>query len=57
MIITPVPMSNDFHFQEIRKGRKGSDGYIRAVLLKGNIYIVQGKYDDPVYYLSYYEFT
>jgi hypothetical protein len=52
-----VPLSNDYRFRDVSKDNKASTGYIRAVLLQGNIYIVQAKYDDdPVYYLGFYQF-
>jgi hypothetical protein len=57
MIISAVPLSNDYRFREISKDNKTSTGYLRAVPLQGNIYIVQAKYDDdPVYYLGFYQF-
>jgi hypothetical protein len=57
-IISAVPLSNDYRFREINKDNKASTGYLRAVPLQGNIYIVQAKYDDDaVYYLGFYQFV
>ena len=57
MIISAVPLSNDYRFRDVGKDNKASTGYLRAVPLQGNIYIVQAKYDDdPVYYLGFYQF-
>jgi hypothetical protein len=57
MIISAVPLSNDYRFRDIGKDNKASTGYIRAVPLQGNIYVVQAKYDDDaVYYLGFYQF-
>jgi hypothetical protein len=57
MIISAVPLSNDYRFRDVGKDNKASTGYIRAVPLQGNIYIVQAKYDDDaVYYLGFYQF-
>jgi len=57
MIISAVPLSNDYRFRDVGKDNKASTGCIRAVPLQGNIYIVQAKYDDdPVYYLGFYQF-
>jgi hypothetical protein len=57
MIIFAVPLSNDYRFRDVSKDNKASTGYLRAVPLQGNIYIVQAKYDDdPVYYLGFYQF-
>jgi hypothetical protein len=58
MTISAVPHSNDYRFQEVSKDNKVSTGYIRMVPLKGDIYIVQAKYDnEDVYYLAFYRFT
>jgi hypothetical protein len=58
MTISAVPLSNDYRFREVSKNNKASTGYLRAVPLQGNIYIVQAKCDnDPVYYLGFYQFT
>jgi hypothetical protein len=57
MIISAVPLSNDYRFRDVGKDNKASTGYLRAVPLKGNIYIVQAKYDDdPIYYVGFYQF-
>ncbi len=57
MIISTVPLSNDYRFRDVGKDNKASTGYLRAVPLQGNIYIVQAKYDDdPVYYLGFDQF-
>lgn len=58
MTISAVPHSNDYRFREVSKDNKASTGYLRAVPLQGDIYVVQAKYDDdPVYYLAFYQFT
>jgi hypothetical protein len=58
LTISAVPNSNDYRFRRVFKDGSGSKGYLRAVPLKGDIYIVQAKYDDdPGYYLGFYEFT
>ena len=58
MTISAVPHSNDYRFREVSKDDKISTGYLRMVPLKGDIYIVQAKYDDDeVYYLAFYQFT
>ena len=55
--ISAVPNSNDYRFQWVTKN-KVSSGYFRAIPLRGNIYIVQVKYDnESVYYLMFYKFT
>jgi len=48
-VVSNVPDSNDYRF------KSGSDsGYLRAVPLRDDIYIVQVKYDDDrVYYLLF----
>jgi hypothetical protein len=57
MIISAVPLSNAYRFRDVGKDNKASTGYLRAVPLQGNIYIVQARYDnDPVYYLGFYQF-
>lgn len=57
MIISAVPLSNDYRFRDVSKDNKASTGYLRVVPLQGNIYIVQARYDDdPVYYLGFYQF-
>jgi len=57
MTISTVPLSNDYRFQDVGKDNKASTGYLRAVPLQGNIYLVQARYDDdPVYYLGFYQF-
>jgi hypothetical protein len=56
--ISAVPDSNDYRFREVNKDNEVSTGYLRIVPLKGDIYIVQAKYDDDdVYYLSFYQFS
>jgi hypothetical protein len=56
--ISAVPDSNDYRFREVSKDNDVSTGYLRAVPLQGDIYIVQAKYDeDEVYYLAFYQFT
>jgi hypothetical protein len=56
--ISAVPLSNDYRFKDVSKDNKISTGYLRLVPLRGNIYIVQAKYDDDsYYYLDFYEFT
>lgn len=56
--ISAVPHSNDYRFREVSKDNKVSTGYFRAVPLRGDIYIVQAKYDDEDgYYLVFYQFT
>jgi hypothetical protein len=56
--ISAVPNSNDYRFREVSKDNDVSTGYLRAVPLQGDIYIVQAKYDDDeVYYLTFYQFT
>ena len=58
VIISAVPGSNDYRFREVSKDNDVSTGYLRIVTLKGDIYIVQAKYDDDeVYYLAFYQFT
>lgn len=56
--IAVVPSSNDYRFREINKEGKASTGYLRAVLLRDNVYAVQVKYDnETVYYVLFYSFT
>jgi hypothetical protein len=56
--ISAVPHSNDYRFREVSKDNKVSTGYLRLVPLKGDIYIVQAKYDDEDgYCLVFYQFT
>jgi hypothetical protein len=56
--IWAVPDSNDYRFQEVSKDNEVSAGYLRIVPLKGDIYIVQAKYDDDeVYYIAFYQFS
>jgi hypothetical protein len=56
-IISAVPDSNDYRFKRITK-EKTSAGYIRAIPLRDDIYIVQFKFDDEdVYYIDFYQFT
>lgn len=58
LTISAVPDSNDYRFREVSKDNKVSTGYIRMVPLKGDIYIVQVKYDDEKgYILAFYQFT
>ena len=58
LTISSVPHSNDYRFREVSKDNKVSTGYIRMVPLKGDIYIVQVKYDDEGgYILVFYQFT
>ncbi len=58
MTISAVPHSNDYRFRSLSKDNKVSTGYIRLILLRGTIYIVQAKYDsESVYYLLFYEIT
>ena len=58
LTISAVPHSNDYRFREVSKDNKVSTGYIRMVPLKGDIYIVQVKYDDEEgYILVFYQFT
>ena len=55
--ISIVPHSNDYRLREVSKDNKVSTGYIRIVPLRGDIYIVQAKYDDiDVYYLAFIKF-
>ncbi|MCX5657232.1 MAG: hypothetical protein NTZ48_03265 [Candidatus Omnitrophica bacterium] len=56
-IISAVPDSNDYRFKRITR-EKTSTGYIRAIPLRDDIYIVQFKFDDEdVYYIDFYQFT
>lgn len=56
-IISAVPDSNDYRFKRITK-EKTSTGHLRAIPLRGDIYIVQFKFDDEdVYYIDFYQFT
>jgi hypothetical protein len=56
--IFAVPQSNDYRFREVSKDNKASTGYLRMVPLRGDIYIVQAKYDnETVYYLTFYQFS
>jgi hypothetical protein len=58
LIISAVPDSNDYRFREVSKENKVSTGYLRMVPLRGDIYIIQAKYDnESVYYLDFYQFT
>src|SRR4030042_2792786 len=58
MTISAVPDSNDYRFRDVSKEGTASTGYIRAVPLRDNLYIVQVKYDnDAIYYLLFYQFT
>jgi len=58
LTISAVPDSNDYRFREVSKENKVSTGYLRVVPLRGDIYIVQAKYDnESVYYLAFYQFT
>lgn len=58
LTISAVPDSNDYRFREVSKDNQVSTGYIRMVPLKGDIYIVQVKYDDEEgYILVFYQFT
>ncbi len=58
LTISAVPDSNDYRFREVSKENKVSTGYLRIVPLRGDIYIVQAKYDnESVYYLAFYQFT
>ncbi|RPI74048.1 MAG: hypothetical protein EHM45_19765 [Desulfobacteraceae bacterium] len=55
--IAAVPNSNDYRFREVNKEGKASTGYLRAVLLRDNVYAVQVKYDnETVYYVLFYSF-
>ena len=56
--ISAVPHSRDYRFRSISKKGRASAGYLRAIPLRGNIYLVQIKYDDePIYCLVFYRFT
>lgn len=56
--ISAVPDSNDYRFREVSKENKVSTGYLRLVPLRGDIYIVQARYDnETVYFLAFYQFT
>jgi hypothetical protein len=58
LTISTVPDSNDYRFREVSKDNKVSTGYLRIVPLRGDIYIVQARYDnESVYYLAFYQFT
>lgn len=58
LTISVVPDSNDYRFREVSKENKVSTGYLRMIPLRGDIYIIQAKYDnETVYYLDFYQFT
>jgi hypothetical protein len=58
LTISAVPNSHDYRFRRVFKDGSDSKGYLRAIPLQGDIYIVQAKYDDQsFYYLAFYEFT
>lgn len=54
--IWEVPGTNDYRFEE--KGKSStSGGYLRAIHLRDNIYLVQAKYDDGYIYVLFFEFV
>jgi hypothetical protein len=58
--ISAIPFSNDYRFQRFESPdeKKPTSGYLRAVPLRDNIYIVQIKNDDePGYVLDFYRFS
>jgi hypothetical protein len=58
LTVSAVPLSNDYRFREVSKDNKASTGYLRLVPLRGDIYIVQAKYDnDTVYFIDFYQFN
>ncbi len=55
--ISAVPDSNDYRFRTVSDDDVES-GYLRAINLRGDIYVIQVKYDDdPDYYIAFYEFS
>jgi hypothetical protein len=58
LTVSAVPLSNDFRFREVSKNNKVSTGYLRLVPLRGDIYIIQAKYDnETVYFIDFYQFN
>ena len=58
LTVSSVPLSNDYRFREVSKDNKASTGYLRLVPLRGDIYIIQAKYDnETVYYIDFYQFS
>lgn len=56
--ISTVPLSRDYRFRRVSKKNTVSTGYLRAVRLRGDIYIVQVKFDnEPGYLLTFFRFT
>ena len=58
--ITSVPYSNDYRFRHIKNdgSKSGACGYLRAMPLRDDIYIVQIKFDnEDYYYIRFYRFT
>lgn len=53
--IWEVPGTDDYRFEELDVDGVSS-GYLRAVPLRGNIYLAQAKYDNGAIYLLFYEF-
>lgn len=55
--ISAVSYSKDYRFQQYNEDKQGDSGYLRAVRLRDDIYILQAKFDDDTYYyLTFYEF-
>ena len=58
LTVSAVPLSNDYRFRETSKNNKVSTGYLRLVPLRGDIYIIQAKYDnESVYFIDFYQFN
>ncbi len=56
-IISAVPGTNDYRFQDVGGDNPGA-GYLRIIPLRGDIHLVQVKFDgDVLYYLYFYEYV
>ena len=57
MTISAVPHSHDYRFRSVTE-KNVYRGYLRAMHLRDNIYLVQARYDgDSSYTLCFYRFT